>query len=68
MSSAQQPDSVELQKLQEVERHLRRCEELRKSSDWKGALRECDAAIAAGADSSPLVRSCSLNFRMSSTS
>ncbi|XP_039116246.1 TPR repeat-containing thioredoxin TTL1-like isoform X2 [Dioscorea cayenensis subsp. rotundata] len=54
-SSAQQPDSVELQKLREVERHLRRCEESRKSSDWKGALRECDAAIAAGADSSPLL-------------
>ncbi|KAJ0986176.1 hypothetical protein J5N97_004532 [Dioscorea zingiberensis] len=55
--ASQQPDPVELQKLQEVERHLRRCEDSRKASDWKSALRECDAAIAAGADSSPLLNS-----------
>nr|CAD1843275.1 unnamed protein product [Ananas comosus var. bracteatus] len=48
-----QPDPVELQKLQAVEKHLSRCAEARKSGDWKSALGESDAAIAAGADSSP---------------
>uniref|UniRef100_A0A7N1A8Y1 Thioredoxin domain-containing protein n=1 Tax=Kalanchoe fedtschenkoi TaxID=63787 RepID=A0A7N1A8Y1_KALFE len=49
----QQPDAVELQKLQDVERHLKKCTDARKACDWKRALRECDAAVAAGADSSP---------------
>lgn len=53
--AAQQPDPVELQKMQAVERHLGRCAELRKIGDWKSALREADAAIAEGADSCPLL-------------
>ena len=52
---AQQPDSAELQKLQAVEKHLAKCADARKIGDWKSALRETDAAISAGADSSPLV-------------
>ncbi|XP_072958761.1 TPR repeat-containing thioredoxin TTL1-like [Typha angustifolia] len=50
-----QPDLVELQKLQAVEKHLDRCADARKIGDWKSALRESDAAISAGADSSPLL-------------
>ncbi|RWW81417.1 hypothetical protein BHE74_00010180 [Ensete ventricosum] len=54
-STGNQPDPVELQKLQTVERHLGKCREARKIGDWKSALREADAAIVAGADSSPLL-------------
>lgn len=53
--AGQYRDHAELQKLQAAERHLRRCEDFRKIRDWKGALREADAAIAAGIDSSPLL-------------
>ncbi|CAL9129245.1 TPR repeat-containing thioredoxin TTL1-like [Musa acuminata AAA Group] len=51
--TGQPPDPVELQKTQAVERHLVKCGDARKIGDWKSALREADAAIAAGADSSP---------------
>lgn len=59
-----QPDPVELQKLQAVEKHLSRCAEARKSGDWKSALGESDAAIAAGADSSPSVKIPVLYFKL----
>ncbi|XP_031503903.1 TPR repeat-containing thioredoxin TTL1-like isoform X1 [Nymphaea colorata] len=48
-----QPDPGELQKLQIIERHISRCTDARKIEDWKSALREGDAAIAAGAESCP---------------
>ncbi|KAI8531433.1 hypothetical protein RHMOL_Rhmol11G0136700 [Rhododendron molle] len=48
-----QPDANELQKLQALETHLRKCTDARKIGDWRSALREVDAAIAAGADASP---------------
>ncbi|OAY82783.1 TPR repeat-containing thioredoxin TTL1 [Ananas comosus] len=51
----QHTDPAEWQKLQDVERHLGRLTDARKMADWKSALREADAAIAAGADSSPLL-------------
>ncbi|KAG1367686.1 TPR repeat-containing thioredoxin TTL1 [Cocos nucifera] len=51
----QQPEPSELQKLQAVEMHLAKCANARKIGDWKSALREADAAIAAGADSSLLL-------------
>ncbi|KAL6615584.1 hypothetical protein ACP70R_037854 [Stipagrostis hirtigluma subsp. patula] len=51
----QQSDPSEWQKLQDVEMHLGRCTDARKIGDWKSALREADAAIAAGADSSQLL-------------
>ncbi|XP_042490274.1 TPR repeat-containing thioredoxin TTL1-like [Macadamia integrifolia] len=54
----QQPDLAELQKLQAVERHLKRCTDARKIGDWKSALREGEAAIAAGAGSSPQLFAC----------
>ncbi|KAF9589190.1 hypothetical protein IFM89_019699 [Coptis chinensis] len=53
-----QPDKVELQNLQLVERHLNRCFDARRIGDWKSAMREGDAAIAAGADSSPQLFAC----------
>ncbi|KAL5202696.1 hypothetical protein ABZP36_013648 [Zizania latifolia] len=46
-----QPDIAELHKLEAVEKHLGRCVDARKIGNWKSALRECNAAIAAGADS-----------------
>ncbi|KAK4792421.1 hypothetical protein SAY86_022856 [Trapa natans] len=51
-------DPVELQKLQLIEKLLKSCIEARKIGDWKTALREADAALAAGADSSPQVVAC----------
>lgn len=53
-----QPDATELHKLQAVEKHLSRCSGARKIGDWKGALREGDAAIAAGADYCPQLFTC----------
>lgn len=53
-----QPDQAELQKLQEVEKHLSKCGNARRINDWKSALREGDAAIAAGADFSPQLFMC----------
>ncbi|KAL5989634.1 hypothetical protein ACLOJK_010527 [Asimina triloba] len=51
--AGQRPDAGELQKLKVVEKHLSRCADARKIGDWKSALREGDAAVAAGADSCP---------------
>uniref|UniRef100_A0A0D9V2X7 Thioredoxin domain-containing protein n=1 Tax=Leersia perrieri TaxID=77586 RepID=A0A0D9V2X7_9ORYZ len=48
-------DPSEWEKLQEVEVHQGRSIDARKMGDWKSALREVDAAIAAGADSSQLL-------------
>ncbi|GMN53971.1 hypothetical protein TIFTF001_023083 [Ficus carica] len=54
----QQPDQSELQKLKSLEKHLKQCADARKLGDWKGVLRESDAAMAVGADSSPQLLSC----------
>ncbi|KAI9177539.1 hypothetical protein LWI28_016451 [Acer negundo] len=54
----QHPESADLQKLQSIEKHLNRCADSRKTGDWKSALRESDAAIATGADSSPQLVAC----------
>ncbi|KAG0499353.1 hypothetical protein HPP92_004044 [Vanilla planifolia] len=48
----QQPDPVELQKLQALEKHTQSCFDARKNGDWKIVLRESNAAIHSGADSS----------------
>ncbi|KAG2681705.1 hypothetical protein I3760_11G156500 [Carya illinoinensis] len=53
-----QPDPDELQKLQAVEKHLIKCTDSRRINDWKSALREVDATIAAGADFSPQLFMC----------
>lgn len=51
----QQPDSSEIQRLLAVEKHISKCMDARKIGDWKMALKECDAAISAGADYCPQV-------------
>lgn len=53
--SGQHSDRDDIQRLQNVERHLTKCAEARRIGDWKGVLRESDAAIVAGAESSPQV-------------
>ncbi|KAF8669818.1 hypothetical protein HU200_050991 [Digitaria exilis] len=50
-----QPDPIELDKLQTVKKHLGKCLDARKAGDWKTVLKEADAAITSGADSSALV-------------
>ncbi|KAG8056202.1 hypothetical protein GUJ93_ZPchr0001g30699 [Zizania palustris] len=50
-----QSDPSEWENLQEVEVHQGKSIDARKVGDWKSALREADAAIAAGADSSQLL-------------
>ncbi|WVZ99766.1 hypothetical protein U9M48_045020 [Paspalum notatum var. saurae] len=50
-----QCDPAEWLKLHEVENHQGRCMDARNIKDWKCALREADAAIANGADSSRLL-------------
>ncbi|KAL7250705.1 hypothetical protein ACSBR1_012679 [Camellia fascicularis] len=54
----QQPDKTELQKMLLLEKHLNRCVDARKIGDWKSVLRECDAAMVAGADSSLQITAC----------
>ncbi|KAI3515562.1 hypothetical protein L1887_14462 [Cichorium endivia] len=58
ISHGQQNDMAELQKLQTLEKHINRCADARKISDWKGALRECEAAMLTGAVSSPHIIAC----------
>lgn len=53
--NGQPPEATELQKLHSIEKHLNICTDARKISDWKTVLRECDAALVAGATSSPQV-------------
>lgn len=38
-----------------VEKHINKCADVRRVGDWKSVLRELDASVAAGADSSPQV-------------
>ncbi|KAK6132609.1 hypothetical protein DH2020_033711 [Rehmannia glutinosa] len=56
--SGHQPDPVDFQKLQSVEKHLSRCTDARRVGDWRSTLREVDAAIASGADASPQLCAC----------
>ncbi|XP_027928304.1 TPR repeat-containing thioredoxin TTL1 [Vigna unguiculata] len=53
-----QADPSEMQKLQVVEKHISKCGDVRRIGDWKSVLREVDAAVAAGADSSPQLFLC----------
>uniref|UniRef100_A0ACD5TZ04 Uncharacterized protein n=2 Tax=Avena sativa TaxID=4498 RepID=A0ACD5TZ04_AVESA len=53
--NANQSDPAEWQTLHEVESHLRKCIDARRVGDWKSALREADATIVNGADSSQLL-------------
>jgi len=53
--SGQHSDRADIQRLQNVEMHLTKCVEARRIGDWKGVLRESDAAFVAGAESSPQV-------------
>jgi len=50
-----QADPSEMQRLQVVEKHIGKCGDVRRIGDWKSVLREVDAAVSAGADSSPQV-------------
>ncbi|GJM93907.1 hypothetical protein PR202_ga10502 [Eleusine coracana subsp. coracana] len=50
----QHPDPTGWRKLQEVDMHVSKSTAARKIGDWKSAVREADAAVAAGADSAPL--------------
>lgn len=52
----QSPDQTEIRKLQEIEGHSAKSIDARRIGDWKSALREADATVSAGADSSPLVQ------------
>ncbi|KAK2423762.1 TPR repeat-containing thioredoxin TTL1 [Trifolium repens] len=52
------PDPAEMQKLKMVEKHINKCADVRRVGDWKSVLRELDAAVAAGADSSPQLFMC----------
>ncbi|KAL8249243.1 hypothetical protein R6Q59_006111 [Mikania micrantha] len=58
LTHGQHNDLTELQKLQDLEKHISRCSNARKISDWKGVLRECEAAMLTGAVSSPQIIAC----------
>ncbi|CAM8951961.1 unnamed protein product [Rhodiola kirilowii] len=54
----QHPDQVQMQKLEEIGKHLRVCAAARNVGDWRRAMKEADAAAHAGADSSPQLLAC----------
>ncbi|CAL9218796.1 unnamed protein product [Arabidopsis halleri] len=51
-------DPMELQKLEAMEKHLIKCVDARRVSDWKTVLTEADAAIVSGADFAPQLFMC----------
>ncbi|CAH8255511.1 unnamed protein product [Arabidopsis lyrata] len=51
-------DPMELQKLEVMEKHLIKCVDARRVSDWKTVLTEADAAIVSGADFAPQLFMC----------
>jgi DnaJ family protein C protein 7 len=51
-----QLDLGDIRRLEMIEKHLMRCSEAKKVSDWNTIVRESEAAITAGADSAPQVR------------
>ncbi|GLJ38630.1 hypothetical protein SUGI_0787650 [Cryptomeria japonica] len=53
--AGQQSDRADIQRVQNVEKYMTKLAEARKAGDWKTVLRDSDAAIVAGADSSPQV-------------
>ncbi|XP_076921965.1 TPR repeat-containing thioredoxin TTL1-like isoform X2 [Bidens hawaiensis] len=53
-----QLDQNELKRLQLVENHLNKCTTCRTIRDWVGVIRECDAAMASGANSCPQLYAC----------
>lgn len=53
--AGQQSDRADIQRVQNVEKYMTKLAEARKIEDWKSVLRDSDAAIVAGADSSPQV-------------
>jgi tetratricopeptide (TPR) repeat protein len=50
-----QLDLGDIQRLEMIEKHLMRCSEAKKVSDWNTIVRESEAAITAGADSAPQI-------------
>ncbi|ESQ30089.1 hypothetical protein EUTSA_v10011281mg [Eutrema salsugineum] len=51
-------DTMELQKLEAVEKHMSKCADARRLGDWKTVLMDADAAIVSGADLSPQLVMC----------
>ncbi|XP_047323652.1 TPR repeat-containing thioredoxin TTL1-like [Impatiens glandulifera] len=58
IQGGQKPDVNDMKKIQALEMHLNKCTDARKVSDWKTLLKECDAAIAAGADACTQLYAC----------
>ncbi|CAK9219923.1 unnamed protein product [Sphagnum troendelagicum] len=46
-------DVGEMLRVEKVEKHLENCYNARNALDWNAVVRECDAAVTAGADSAP---------------
>jgi len=49
-------DSGDIQRLEKIEKHLLKCLEAKRASDWNTIVRESEAAMVSGADSAPQVR------------
>lgn len=48
-------DDVDISKAKTVQAHLNKCTDARRLRDWNTLINEAEAAISAGADSSPLI-------------
>lgn len=53
--SGEQADLSDLQRMEKIGKHVAKCFEARKVTDWQTVVRESDAAVVAGADSAPQV-------------
>ena len=65
--AGQNVDLVELQRLQNIEKHFSRCINARKLREWLNVIRESDAAVVAGADSASEVLHTNLSFHLGQT-
>eukprot|EP00249_Psilotum_nudum_P021274 c28041_g3_i3 orf=546-3113(+) len=54
-AAGQHAAAGDIQRIQNVAKHISRCIEARKLGDWKAVIRESDGAIVAGADSAPQI-------------
>ncbi|CAM6020557.1 unnamed protein product [Sphagnum balticum] len=50
-----QLDSGDIQRLEKIEKHLLKCLEAKRASDWNTIVRESEAAMVSGADSAPQI-------------
>lgn len=55
LKSSEHIDPGDIQKVDRIEKHLSKCMEARRASEWNTVVKESEAAVLAGADSASQV-------------